>query len=99
MKTVAWLVDDETEHARVSLGDKWPGGSYAEALVKMIDAQNDVAIAVAAERERWLKAAEAALEILDDLPEWSNAAHACQLLRECVGPNAGSKLDTKAAPK
>ena len=42
---------------------------------------------VAAERERWLKAAAAALELLDDLPVWSNAGHACQLLREALGPN------------
>ena len=40
-----------------------------------------------AERERWLKAAAAALEVLDDLPAWSNAAHACKLLRDALGPN------------
>ena len=40
-----------------------------------------------AERERWLKAAAAALEALDDLPTWSNAAHACKLLRDALGPN------------
>ena len=46
-----------------------------------------VAAASAAERERWMKASTAALEILDDLPAWSNAGHACQLLREALGPN------------
>ena len=45
---------------------------------------------MAAERERWLKAATAALELLDDLPVWSNAAHACKLLRDALGPNVGA---------
>jgi len=44
-------------------------------------------IAIEQERERWLKAAAAALEILDELPTWQNVGHACKLLRECVGPN------------
>ena len=39
------------------------------------------------ERERWVTAAAAALEVLDDLPAWSNAAHACKLLRDALGPN------------
>lgn len=39
---------------------------------------------LAAERERWHKAATAALEVLDDLPAWSNAAHACHLLRDAL---------------
>ena len=52
LKCVAWLVDDETEHARVTLGPAYPGGAYAQALVTMFDAQN----AVAVERERWEKA-------------------------------------------
>ena len=45
------------------------------------------AAAVAAERERWMKAATAALEVLDDLPAWSNAAHTCKLLRDVLGSN------------
>ena len=44
--------------------------------------------AVRAERERWMKAAVAALDILDALPAWSNAGHACQLLREASWPNS-----------
>jgi hypothetical protein len=32
----------------------------------------------------WLKAAEAALEIMDELPVWQNAGYACQLLRDCI---------------
>ena len=48
------------------------------------------AAAVASELERWMKASTAALEILDDLPAWSNAGHACQLLREALGPNVGN---------
>ena len=42
---------------------------------------------VAAESERWVTAAAAALEVLDDMPAWSNAAHACKLLRDALGPN------------
>ena len=45
-----------------------------------------VAAAEAAERERWVKAATAALDVLDDLPTWSNSGYACNLLREAVGP-------------
>ncbi len=37
-----------------------------------------------AERQKWRAAAHAALEVLDDLPEWSNAAHACHLLRQAL---------------
>lgn len=53
--------------------------------------------AVAAERERWEKAARAALEVMDDLPTWNNAGHACNLLRECLGPNAGDNR-TRSGP-
>ena len=55
-----------------------------------------VAREAAAERERWNKAAAAALEILDDLPSWSNAGHACKLLRDGLGHNAESSRDTIA---
>ena len=55
-------------------------GSWAAAAVAFDSG-------VSAERERWLKAAAAALEVIDDLPAWSNGAHACQLLREALGPN------------
>ena len=67
MKTVAWLVDDEKPHARVVRGEGWPGGNYAEALVGMIDAQNAIHAAVAAERERCAKVCEGlgAMEALD----------------------------------
>ena len=43
--------------------------------------------ATAAERERWRRAATAALEVMDDLPCWHNAGHACALLRELMTPN------------
>ena len=57
MEIIAWLVDDETPHARVVLGKRWPpgGGNYLVALVRMIDAQNAIHAAVAAERERCAK--------------------------------------------
>ena len=55
-------------------------GSWAAAAVAF-DA------GVSAERERWMKAATAALDVLDDLPTWSNAGHACNLLREALRPN------------
>ena len=42
MKITAWLVDAETKHERLILGEKWPGGAYAQSLVLMIDAQNAV---------------------------------------------------------
>ena len=44
--------------------------------------------------KRWEKAARAALEVLDDLPPWSNAGHACNLLREALRIGAE---DRKAA--
>lgn len=52
---------------------------------------------VASERERWQKAAAAALEVLDDPPPWSNAGHACNLLREAQAPNVAGKPGRRAA--
>ena len=64
-----------------------------EAVAAALDRRREYDDAlVAAGRERWMKAATAALEVLDDLPAWSNAAHACQLLREVMGPNAKAHL-------
>jgi hypothetical protein len=57
LEVVGWLVDSETENARISLGPKWPVGHYAESLVKMSDAQNAIAASVTEtqnkERKRW----------------------------------------------
>lgn len=52
MEIAGWLVDDDTEHARIVKGPGWPGGAYAESLVRMVDAYNEVFRAVAAERNR-----------------------------------------------
>lgn len=65
------------------IGLGMPGGGATGRLIEAF------AVSVeAAERERWLKPIEAALEILDELPEWSNAAHACRLLRKALGAEA-----------
>ena len=59
--------------------------AWRAALIELAHAAVDAS--VAAECERWRKAAVAALEIMDDLPAWSNAGHACKLLRDAVGPD------------
>lgn len=56
------------------------------------EVQARINAAVAAERTQWIKAAEAALEILDELPLWWNTGFACGLLRNQMqrvkeGPN------------
>jgi hypothetical protein len=53
-----WLINSETDYARISIGQKWPGGYYAEPLVKMIDTHNAIRSAVAAERERCARLCE-----------------------------------------
>ena len=53
---VGWLIDDDTEHARMLLGSDWQRdkmGMSNMLVVTLLDAQNSVALAVAAERERW----------------------------------------------
>ena len=81
LKTVAWLVDDETPHARVTLGEGWPGGSYAESLVRMTDAQNAIHTAVAADRERCAarcrEVGEVAAEMYGDGAECLTTAAMC----------------------
>ena len=52
---VGWLIDDDTEHARMLLGSDWQRdkmGMSNMLVVTLLDAQNSVALAVAAERER-----------------------------------------------
>lgn len=49
------------------------------------------AMLVAADRGRWIKAANAALELLDDMPVWGNAGYACNLLREALSTCPGVK--------
>lgn len=66
-----------------------PDPLVMSTLRRAADELDKTGDAVAAERERWMKAATAALDILDALPAWSNAGYACQLLREALGPNVG----------
>ena len=94
LKIAAWLVDDETPHARVTIGNGWPGGNYAESLVRTIDAQNAIHSAVAAERERWVAVVTHAVKELEALDDETAQAQAAAL-RELLGPNkAGIALDT-----
>lgn len=60
----------------------WHPFKYTEHQMRAYAAQQ-----VAAERERWEKSANASLEVMDGLPQWSNAGHACNMLRACLGPN------------
>ena len=56
LKPVAWLIDEDTEHARVLLGSAWQPskmGAYNKLLVTLLDAQEAVYRAALAERERW----------------------------------------------
>ena len=59
MQIKAWLVDPGTEHERVVLGSAWPSSAgHALVLVDLIDANNAVHAAVAAEHERCAKLCE-----------------------------------------
>ena len=61
LKPVAWLIDDDTEHARVILGSDWQAskmGEYNRLLVTLLDAQEAIFRAVKAERERCAKACD-----------------------------------------
>ena len=52
---VAWLIDEDTEHARVLIGSTWQPskmGAYNKLLVTLLDAQEATHRAVLTERER-----------------------------------------------
>ena len=53
---VGWLIDEGTEHERLQLGSEWKihkMGMSNKLVVTLLDAQNSVALAVAAERARF----------------------------------------------
>ena len=55
LNPVAWLIDEDTEHARVILGSAWQAskmGAYNKLLVTLMDAQEAIYQATKAERER-----------------------------------------------
>ena len=55
MIPVGWLIDENTEYARMILGSDWQRakmGVYNQLVVTLIDAQNAIAKAVAEEQSR-----------------------------------------------
>ena len=57
--------------------------------IERLRAERDAA--VAAERERWIKPATAALEVLSDMPTWAGSGHAYELLSAAIDAAKESK--------
>ena len=62
----------------------WVRGSDLERANESKRAAMADAVALRKDAERWQAAARAALDVLDYLPTWSLAGHACKLLREAT---------------